>query len=184
MTTTVTDTTDWLLAVPLEAAPGTVLDFAGTRVRIAFAQARGGPPIATADTTDGTLSFVPAANGVPAYFAIDLRVSARELRVAAPLYVFGDLEREPDPLHPERKEWLGRIALCVVPGTGSAAIAQAGLRPVLTPAQPYGGRVAADPLLAGPQGALGALPPAPADAASKTYTLALVNGTLSWRAAA
>lgn len=183
MITVVTDTADWLLAQPLKPAPGTVLDFSGTPIRVAFSDVCGGPPIVTASTEDDTLRFVPASGAVLAHFVITLPVKRRTLRVSAPVRVLGDIERWPNPADRDQVEWLGRIHLEIHPGSASAGITRAGLSPVLLPVQPYGAPIAVDAMRIGPQGVPGNLPPAPSDAATRTYTLALVAGVLAWRAA-
>lgn len=183
MPTAVIDCADWHLAQPLQPSPGTTLDFSGTRVRIAFAETVGGPAVASADTENGTLAFVPASGGALPYFAITLPVAGRSWRVSAPKRVFGDLRREPDPLNPATIEWLGRIELEIHPGSDSSGIAAKALRPVLLPVQPYGGALALGALQIGPQGApspASGLPPLPVDAATRDYTLGLIGGALAW----
>lgn len=183
MHTAVIDSADWLLAVPIKAAAGQGVDFSGTPLSVAFAPAFGGEPVATAQSSDGSLVFVPAAGSVPAHFTIDLPVTDRTWRTDAPVTVVGDILRTPQAGH---TEWLGRVAFVVHPGSASGSVARIGHGPVLLPAQPYDGRVSSAPLIVGPQGAPATgngLPPLPPDAASKTYTLAAVSGVLAWVAA-
>lgn len=156
LTTSVIDSADWHLAVPLAAQPGEIVDFSGTLLTIALTPILGGEPIATADSDAGTLVFVPAAGNVPAYFALDLRVKDRTWRVGRPTKVVGDILRHPDPAFPLYIEWLGRVSLTVLPGSNSAGIGAPAFAPVLTDAQPYDARIVATPMLIGPQGASGA----------------------------
>lgn len=174
LSTAVIDTSNWHLAIPLQTT-GDSVDFSGTLLTIALTPILGGTPIATADSEAGTLTFVLAAGLVPAYSALDLRVKDRTWRVGRPTHVVGDILRRPDRMMPLHVEWLGRISLTVQPGSSSTGIAAASQAPVLINAQPYDGRIVAAPMLAGLQGPSG-LPPIPSDAASKTYTLALVAG--------
>ena len=155
LATTVIDSADWSLAIPIATAPGETIDFSGTLLTIALTPILGGEPIATADSTAGTLTFVPAAGLVPAYFALDLRVKDRTWRVSRITKVMGDILRHPDPAFPLYIEWLGRVSLTVRPGSNSSGIALPSMAPVLTDAQPYDGRIVATPMLVGPQGAQG-----------------------------
>lgn len=150
--TAVIDVADWHLAIPLKATSGT-LDFSDTLLTIALTPILGGDPIATANSEAGTLTFVPAAGLVPAYFALDLRVKDRTLRVGRPTHVVGDVLRHPDPLMPLYVEWVGRVSLTVLPGSNSTGIATPAFAPVLTDAQPYDARILTAPMVVGPQGA-------------------------------
>lgn len=172
--TSVLDTADWLLAIPVKQASGEAIDFSGTALSLAFTPVFGGEPIATASSTDGSLSFVPGLNP---YFAVNLPVANRTWRVSAITTVFGDVLRQPDPLNHLLVEWLGREALRVHPGSNSSGIASAASSPVLIPAQPYDGRLVMTPLIVGPQGAPGAPPFGPSD---EGKSLKIVNGSLAW----
>ncbi|AWN43178.1 hypothetical protein DK389_25125 [Methylobacterium durans] len=180
MLSSVIDTADWLLAVPIATLPGQDLDLSDTLLTVALTPTLGGAPIATASSEAGTLTFVPATDDVPPYFAIDLRVADRTWRIGRPTVVLGDIKRHPDPGNLARTEWVGRVELKVHPGSDSTGLAGGGYAPVLIPAQPYENRLVTAPLMIGPQGAPGALPALPPDASTKTYTLAAVNGALTW----
>lgn len=153
--TAVIDTADWVLAVPLEAS-GNPLNFSGTSLSIALTPIFGGPPIARAQSADGSLTFVPATADTLAYFAINLRVKDRTWRVARQTAVDGDILRHPDPGNPLYTEWLGRVSLTVAPGSGSTGILTPAQAPVLTDIQPYDGRIVTAPMALGIQGATGA----------------------------
>ncbi|KAB1079401.1 hypothetical protein [Methylobacterium soli] len=176
--TSVIDTADWRLAIPLQA-PGDPLDFSGTLLTIALTPILGGPPIATADSEAGTLAFMPASGAIPAYFALDLRVKDRTWRISAPTDVVGDVLRHPDPAFPAYIEWLGRVRLKVLPGSNSSGIAAAaGFSPVLIDAQPYDGRIVTAPMAFGPQG----VPAYPAfdPIADEGKALRIVDGVPTW----
>lgn len=113
---------------------------------------QGGAPVATADSNDGSLVFVPASGSAPAYFTLDLPVAARTFRVKAVTAVAADILWHPDPNDPAPADWLGRVQFRVHPGSGSAGIALPAQAPVLIPAQPYEGRIATEPMVVGPQG--------------------------------
>ena len=181
--TNVTDGTRWHLAVPCVAVDGSAIDFSNTRLTLAITRGNGGAPIATLDTRDGSLTFVTAAQ---AYVKIQSNPSQRTLTVSGPTAVFGDLHRYPDPSSDIDPEWLGRIEFLVHPSASSSGIATAQSGFALVPAQPYAPAIETSPLVIGPQGvpATGnGLPPLPPDAVSKTYSLAVVNGVLTWVAA-
>lgn len=151
--TSVTDTTDWLLAQPI-ASTGD-LDLSATLLTATFRPIFGGDIIAEVSSEDGGLVFVPAVGNQPAYFAISVPVKGRTWRIGRPTSVKGDIERKPDPTNPDRVEWLGRIDFNVMPGTSSAGVANAVTNPVLVPAQPYDGRLVVGALYIGPQGTPG-----------------------------
>lgn len=177
--TSVIDSADWLLAVPIAA--GSDLDLSDTPLTVALTPTLGGSPIATASSQNGTLTFVPASGEVGPYFAIDLRVKGRAWRIGRPTVVVGDIKRHPDPGDLDRTEWVGRVELMVHPGSDSSGIAANSFAPVLIPAQPYDARLLTNPVFLGPQGAPGTMLPAlPPDASTKTYRLSAVNGTLAW----
>lgn len=148
--TSVTDTTDWLLAQPI-ASTGD-LDLSATLLTATFRPIFGGDIIAEVSSEDGGLVFVPAVGNQPAYFAISVPVKGRTWRIGRRTSVKGDIERRPDPTNPDRVEWLGRIDFNVEPGTSSAGVANAVTSPVLIPAQPYDGRLVVGALYIGPQG--------------------------------
>lgn len=178
--TAVIDTADILLAQPITVAPGETVDFSGTALSVDFTPIRGGPVVMSASTADGTLAFV---GGATPYFRIDLPVAGRTWRIERPTAVQGDILRQPDPSNPAQIEWLGRVALLVNPGSNSPALATSdrqGIR--LRDVQPYDGRIVTAPMVVGPQGTPGTagLPPVPADAATRSYSLALVGGVLRW----
>lgn len=150
--TAVIDVADWLLAVPIQPVAGQAVDFSGTALSLALTPVFGGDPIAVASSADGSLTFV---SGPAPYFAIDLRVADRTWRVSRVTSVLGDILRQPNSANPDHVEWLGRLALRVHPGSSSSGIASLATSPVLILAQPYEGRLVAEPVIVGPQGVPG-----------------------------
>jgi mRNA-degrading endonuclease toxin of MazEF toxin-antitoxin module len=189
MSLTLFDNAHWLFAQPVKPAPGTVLDFSGTRLEATFTSMFGGSAepvvVVSSDAADGQgkVTFVPASGNVGPYFLFDVPVTARNWRASLAQTVYADVLRAPDPSKPDDKFVLGRVEAKIYPGTGSAGIANPSQFPVLYPTQPYGGLPLSAAMLIGPQGEPGAgggLPPLPPDADTVNYTLGLVGGALAW----
>jgi hypothetical protein len=125
----VTDTTDWLIAYHF--LPSDDLDLSGTLLRVEFRPVNGGEVVATASSEDGSLVFVPAGNGDPAYFALKIRAKDRAWRVARTTAIKGDVRRYPDPLNPDYVEAIARLDLTVHPGTNSPGVGSPAQNPVL-----------------------------------------------------
>lgn len=156
LNTSVLDTADWTLAVPLLANDGSSLDFSGTLLTATVAPVFGGDAIATVSSATGTLTFVAASGNLPAYFSVRVPVEGRTWRASRPTKAIADVKRHPDPSHLATEEWLGRLNFMIQPGSDSSGIAVSAYAPVLLDVQPYDGHIASPPMVVGPQGVSGA----------------------------
>lgn len=184
MATTVIDTADWSLVVPLKPA----LNLTGSRLTAAMTGQFGGAPAAEIDSDAGSITWTAdPTTGLTGALTISVPKVARGAWSAIganslprPVTLFFDVHRT--VAGSTKDEWLGRSSVLILPGTDSAAVtAQAsGFQPVLVAAQPCSGAVL-PALQTGPQGPGLALPANfdPVADAGKIFGVQIVNGVMT-----
>lgn len=174
MATTVIDTADWALVVPLKPA----LNLTGSQLTATMTGSFGGAPAAVLDSANGSITWTAdttGPGGIPltSYLLISVPEAARNGWAAigpnglpGPVTVFFDAHRT--TTGSTKDEWLGRSSVLVLPGTDAPGVLAAvgGFQAVLTAGQP-GGAATLAALTVGPQG--------PAGSVINTYPVAITQ---------